>query len=273
MVIRRLTPKWWPHALFALIFFSSGWMLLPYPGLQVDETLYAIPHFQSAAYAFKVGAHDLPLMLLPYVGTLKTFLYYPVLSLLPPSYLTVRVPVLFLAACTVWMFVRLLHTIHGRRAAWLGGLLVATDTTFLLTTCFDWGPVVLQHLLLVGALTAFLQFARFGTKSALFVGCFLLGLGVWDKVLFLWVLGGLIAAIFCVFPRELWRRLSIRNAAVATVAFCLGALPLLIYNAASGFATFRSGAGFGFDELEQKAIQLRYAWDGRILFTMLTRPP
>ena len=29
----------------------------------------------------------------------------------------------------------------------IGGLLLATDTTFLLTTCFDWGPVVLQHFL------------------------------------------------------------------------------------------------------------------------------
>jgi hypothetical protein len=71
MAMRRLTPKWWLPALFALIFFSVGSMLLPYPGLQVDETLYAMPHLQDAAYAITIGRHELPLMLLPYVGTLK----------------------------------------------------------------------------------------------------------------------------------------------------------------------------------------------------------
>src|SRR5207245_6112709 len=49
--------------------------------------------------------------------------------------------------------------------------------------------------------------------GALFLGCFLLGLGVWDKVLFLWILGGLIVGVSCVFPRELWRRLTFRNTA------------------------------------------------------------
>ena len=131
------------------------------------------------------------------------------------------------------MLVRLLDSIHGRRAAWLGGLLLATDTTFLLTTCFDWGPVVLQHFLLVSSLIALLNFVRLGTKTALFWGCFLLGLGVWDKVLFLWILGGLAVAVLTVFPRELWMRLTFRNAALAAAGFCLGAL-LLTYNAASG---------------------------------------
>jgi hypothetical protein len=272
MVIRTFAPKWWPSVLFALIFFSVGWMLLPYLGLQIDEALYAMPHFQDATYALTIRGHQLPLMLLQYVGTLKTWLYYPILSFLKPTYLTVTVPVLFLGACTIWMFVSLLDTIHGRRAAWFGGLLLATDTSLLLTTCFDWGPVVLQHLLLVTSLVALLKFVRLGTQSALFPGCFLLGLGVWDKVLFLWILGGLIVGLSCVFHREVWMRLTFRNTALAAAGFCLGALPLLIYNAATGFATFRSGAGFGWDEFGQKAVQLRYAWDGRVFFTVLTGP-
>jgi hypothetical protein len=247
-------------------------MLLPYLGLQIDEVLYAMPHFQDATYALTIRGHQLPLMLLQYVGTLKTWLNYPILSFLKPTYLTVRVPVLFLGACTIWMFVSLLDTIHGRRAAWFGGLLLATDTSLLLTTCFDWGPVVLQHLLLVTSLVALLKFVRLGTQSALFLGCFLLGLGVWDKVLFLWILSGLIVGLSCVFHREVWMRLTFRNTALAAAGFCLGALPLLIYNAATGFATFRSGAGFGWDEFGQKAVQLRYAWDGRVFFTVLTSP-
>src|ERR1700676_2120372 len=133
MVIPAFAQKWWPSVVFALIFFGLGWLLLPYPGLQIDETLYATPHFpgQSPLYAVEIRSHEFPLMLLPYVGTLKTWLYYPILSLPTSSYWTVRVPVLFLGALTVGTFVRLIDGIHGRRAAWFGGLLLATDTTFL----------------------------------------------------------------------------------------------------------------------------------------------
>src|SRR5579859_4095417 len=102
MVIRPFAHKWCVGALFALIFFSVSWMLLAYPGIQVDETLYAMPHFQGATYEIEILRHELLLMLLQYLGTLKTWLYYPILSLLPPSSLTVRLPVLFLGACTIW---------------------------------------------------------------------------------------------------------------------------------------------------------------------------
>jgi hypothetical protein len=274
-VIHAFARRWLPNVLFPLTFFSLGWVLLPYPGLQIDETLFAMPHFpgQGAAYAIRIFRHDLPLMLMPYVGTLKTWLYYPILALCPPSYLEVRVPALLLGAATVWMFVLLLASTHSRRAAWIGGLLLATDTTFLLTTCFDWGPVVLQHFLLVASLITLLSFARHGSRTALFCGCLLLGLAVWDKALFIWILGGLVVAVLFVFPRELWMRLTLRNTGVMAAGFCLGALPLLVYNAASGFATFRSNASIGWEDFEQKAVQLRYAWDGRVLFTLLTSQP
>ena len=275
MTLRAHAQHWWPSILFPLIFFSSGWTLLPHLGLQYDETLFAPAHFRGgeAAFSLAIWGRRLPLMQMAYIGSLKTWMYAPILAFCPPSYGEVRVPVLLLGAATVWMLVRLLDSIHGRRAAWIGGLLLATDTTFLLTTCFDWGPVVLQHFLLVAALTALLKFSRQGTWLSLFFGCFLLGLGLWDKASFLWILGGLAAAVLLVFPRELQMRMTLRNAGLAAAGFCLGALPLLIYNATSRLATIRSTSSVGLDDFDTKVVQLRYAWDGRILFTLLTRQP
>src|SRR5579864_9244179 len=170
MMIRSFAQEKWLGALFLLTFFSLGWILLPYPGLQVDETLYAMPYFpgHGATFAIRTMGHEVPLMLMSYVGALKTWVSYPILSLWSPSYLTVRVPVLFMGAFTVGMFVWLLDSLHSRRAAWWGGLLLATDTTFLLTTCFDWGPVAFQHFLLVASLVALWKFVRLGMPTALF---------------------------------------------------------------------------------------------------------
>lgn len=234
-----------------------------------------MPLFPGGAttYAIRIFRHQLPLMVMPYVGALKTWIYYPILSFCPPSYLAVRLPALLLGGVTVWMFVRLLDGVHSRRASWIGGVLLATDTTFLLTTCFDWGPVVLQHFLMVAGLIALFKFTQRGTPALLFSGFLFFGLGMWDKALFIWMLSGLVAAVLICFPRELWARLTTQNLGLAAAGFCLGALPLLVYNAASGFTTFRSNSSFGWEDFEHKTAELRYAWDGRGLFSLLTSRP
>jgi hypothetical protein len=52
-----------------------------------------------------------------------------------------------MGAMTIWLFTWFLEKAHGRTVALVGGLLLATDTVFLVTTCFDWGRVAPQHLL------------------------------------------------------------------------------------------------------------------------------
>ena len=275
MSLRAFVQQWWPSLLFSLSFLGLGMTLLPRLGLQYDETLFATPQFRDgeAAYSVTLLGHQLPLMLMTYVGALKTWLYAPILAVFRPSYLTVRLPVLLLGVVTVGLFVRLLHLTHSRRAAWIGGCLLATDTTFLLTTCFDWGPTVLQHFLLVAGLAALWRFSWKGARWSLFGGYFALGLGLWDKASFLWILGGLAAAVVLVFPREFVARLTLRNAGLAAAGFCLGAFPVLLYNATSTFATFRSTTTLGFEDFEPKVLQARYSWDGRMLFTLLPRQP
>jgi hypothetical protein len=59
--------------------------------------------------------------------------------------------------------------------------LIATDTSFILTTCFDWGLVALQHFLMIASLLLTLTFAASGTRLALFFGFFCFGLGMWTK--------------------------------------------------------------------------------------------
>jgi len=242
--------------------------LLPYPGLHNDEVLFVGPQFHlpaAALFEAPIFGHAIPLMFLTYLGALKAWLYAPVLALFEPSYLSVRLPVLLLGGLTVWLVVRLLESMHSRRAAWIGGLLLATDTMFVLTTCFDWGPVALQHFLLVAGLVLVLKFAVSASRLALFCGFCCFGLGMWDKALFIWMLGGIVVAALVVFHREVWLRLTWRNAGLATAGFCVGALPLLAYNVSSGFATFRSNSAFVFTDFSTKAMALRSTWNGSSL--------
>lgn len=268
MSLRKFTLRWWAGFVFSLLFIGIGSCLLPYPGLHNDEVLFAGPQFHlpsAMVFDATIFHRAIPLMFLTYLGALKAWLYAPVLALFPPSYVSVRLPVLLLGGLTVWLVIRLLESMHGRRAARIGGLLLATDTTFVLTTCFDWGPVALQHFLLAAGLLLVLKFAVSASRLALFCGFGCFGLGMWDKALFIWMLSGIVVAAVVVFHREIWALLSWRNAGLAAAGFCVGALPLLAYNVSSGFATFRTNSSFVFTDFSTKAMALRSGWNGSML--------
>jgi hypothetical protein len=213
-------------------------------------------------------------MLMSYLGALKSWIYIPVFALFRGSYLTVRIPALVIGAITVWFMFVFLERIHSRTAAWIGTLLLATDSMFLLTTCFDWGPVALQHLLSVAGLMATLSFQRSGRLQSVALGAFCFGLALWDKALFIWFLGGVTAGALLVYPREVWFHLrspgALKRVLLIAIAFCIGCLPLLVYNVTCGYPTLHSTSGFTTKELYAKSFVLRGTWEGVALFGYLT---
>lgn len=258
--------------IFSLIFATQALILLPYPGLQTDEALFASVLYEPRNLELSLPAfqHRIPLMVMSYLGSLKAGIYAVWFALWPPSPLSVRLPVILAGALTVWLFFRLLHATLGRRAAWLGALLLATDPSFLLTTTFDWGPVALQHLLLVGGMALLARFHRNRRTPALAAAFFLFGLGLWDKAIFIWMLSGVAAAALVVFRRELSETLTPRHALAAVLGGLLGALPLIIYNLRYDGPTLRH-ARYSASDLPGKLHLLRVTLDGSSLFGYLTR--
>jgi hypothetical protein len=241
---------------------------LPRLGVQNDEALFSGAVYQpdGAIYSIEVGKSKLPMMLMSYLGTLKAWLYRPVLKNLRPSLWTLRMPVLLAGALTVWLFFLLLRRTAGVAAAVFASLLLATDPLFLLTTVLDWGPVALQHLLLVSGVAFLLRFSFTGSWKPLAGGFLVFGLALWDKALFSWSLTGLALATLIVFPRELWRLLTPLRMIIALVAFALGALPLILYNVNYDFNTFRANTFLTTTELRGKADLLRLSLQGASLF-------
>lgn len=266
----------WHAIILPLLFFGIGLAFLPLAGIQDDEVLFgaAVYHLPtSTVYAAHFFHRQLPLMLLSYLGALKSLIYFPILDRIRPSYLTIRLPMLLAGTLTIWLFVWFLERAHGRRVAWVGGLLLATDTVYLLTTCYDWGPVALQHLLALAGMALLLRFTSTGRRSTLFWSFFWFGLALWDKALFIWFFSGLAVATVIVFPRELWIRCTCKNLGLAAAGLLVGALPLVAYNLASNFDTFRSNSSFVLSQFPSRFHALRIAWDGEILFEYLAHAP
>src|SRR5579859_5170804 len=174
----------------SLFFVMIGLTLIPQAGIEGDEALFgsAIYHPEEAVHTIKLFRHRVPLMQMSYLGSLKSWIYAPIFNRWKPSAASIRFPALVLGAATIWLFWLLLRRIAGYRAAAVGSILLATDTSFLLTTCFDWGPVVLQHLLLVSGVLCLGRFYQDHQRRFLAAGFFFFGLGLWDKALFVWIL-------------------------------------------------------------------------------------
>jgi len=225
----------------AVAFVAAGMLFVPRLGIEADEAIVANGLYDhgQAWYSWEFANTEVPVMLISYLGALKTWFYGGVFLFAAPRPIVLRLPMLLFAAASLWLFFELLNRTIGNRAAWIGTLLLATDTSYLLLNTADYGPVTLQFVLKLAALVLLVRFHQNANKKDLAWAFFLFGLGMWDKAIFAWVLFGLAIAAVAVFPRDLRRHLSGANIAVAGLAMLAGALQLVIYNIAHPLETLR----------------------------------
>jgi 4-amino-4-deoxy-L-arabinose transferase-like glycosyltransferase len=263
----------WLVVLIPLIFVLMGLAFIGKAGLHYDASSELACFYTCSAPAFQVNlfGHRIPIMVLQYLGTLKTWLYLPILKYLEVTPFVLRLPLLLAGAGSIWLFFCILDRVSGRRAAIAGALLLATDASFLLATCYDFGPIVLLHLLLLAGILLLLRFDETHATGYLALAFFLFGIALWHKALFVWMLGGLGVASLVVFPKRILTLLSPARVAVAAVSFCLGASPLIYYNAVTHGATLQTGSVMsGAAPLSQKLLVARKTMDSSVMFGWLT---
>jgi 4-amino-4-deoxy-L-arabinose transferase-like glycosyltransferase len=267
--------RWLPPALAAVVFTIFSLALLPLPGFEDDEVFFSVPLYSNGAeFSKRLFGHIIPLMAVNYYGALKAWIYAVIFSIAPPSRWSVRLPMVIVGIATIWLTWEWIRRIAGPRAAAFTVALLATDSIFILTNTFDWGPVALQHLLLAGGLVSMQLWLQRGDRRWLAVAFFLWGLGLWDKALMIWDLGGLAVAVICVYPRESWRALRSRTAGIAAIALIAGALPLIAFNVARHGATAVSNTHLALASVPDKLAELKAVFRGNVLFdTIIAATP
>ena len=225
------------------MFVLSGSLWIWKPGIETDEVLFGGAIWSPQYLAFiRIFKQDYATMVMTYVGALKGQVWRPIFALAGVSAETIRFPALLIGALSVWWFYRLCLRTVGQRAAVVGVALLATDSTYLMTVRWDWGPVAFQHLFLIGGLLALVRFHQSRRLLFLFAGFFAFGLALWDKALFAWSLAALGVAGLAVFWREIWSHFRVATVLAATAGLLAGAYPLIRYNVKNDWITFRSNA-------------------------------
>ncbi len=196
-------------------------------------------HPRAELYSITIGNNQIPFMLMSYLGALKAWIYTPLFAIFSPGVRSLREPMLLAGVASLWLFFLLLRRIAGYRAALIGCGLLAVDSSYLLTSVFDWGPVAMQHLLLAGGVLLLVRFYQTLSSISLAGGAFLLGLMMWDKALAIWMLSGIFVAGMLVFTKLILSVITKKRLLLSGAFFLLGALPLVIFNIDEHWVTFR----------------------------------
>lgn len=232
-VTERL-PDWLAiTAACAFVFIAAYRIKLP--GLYFDELIFADAaqgNLDSAWIHLRWGS--LPVFIMGYLGALKAWVYVPIFRVLGVSAMSVRLPMILLAAVTLLIFYRALRGTIG--AAWAAAIvwIMALDPANIFPSRLDWGPTVLMHFFQAAIFALWFSFRdrpKLWKLGCIFASC---ALGFFDKFNFIWLAAAFALGVFACYPdsiRDPWRSSGkvVRWTVILLVATAVSAAAYLIF--------------------------------------------
>jgi len=242
--------------LLAILIIYAGLSLyqINLPGLHYDEAFEAVPALQlllkQPVMPFRgagltIGQQTFPLMTQDYIGALNTYAAIPFIAVLGATPAALRTMSILVGAITLLLTTALAYRFTGTR--WVGlsaALLLSVDPTFVFWN--RQGVFVTAVTATIGVAATYCWLRRFQSSSIgwSIAGAFLFGLGVYAKLLFLWLIFGLIGSMILLKLNwlikhrtdllKLRKQLSIVEILAALFVFLLGSWPLIVYNIQTG---------------------------------------
>ena len=235
-----------PLIVFTLL---SGYQL-ELPGLHNDEAQEGgLPAMQlvgsGPVTAFRdvgLGPRQYPLMVQDYIGAINVYLLAPLVGVLGPSVASVRITSILVSIATLITTFGFATAVWGKRAAFFAVGLLAINPSFVF-----WSRQGILIASLTLTMTVALMWVGFhwsirgGRRWALLAG-FVAGLGIYSKLLFLWVILGMVGTIAILNLPLLWhpgvsvwpRRPTVQEGSAALIGLIVGVMPMLAYNFVSG---------------------------------------
>jgi hypothetical protein len=265
-----MTETRWRSLINAAILWYCTWSILliqSKPGFHYDEAIdvlgsvsllhsheeLKLPHAPSTWFC--VNAHCFPLMSARYIGSIKEYICLPLFAIFGPRAEVVRFLAMTLGALGIFGIATLLKGQAGYPTAAACAWMLAVNPSYLDMTILDnsaFSPWMAAFGLLCIAASAYL--ARQNPRTAFWLGA-AVGLGVWSRANYVWLLAALSAALLLSLGRRLLAPLSHWTA--FTIGGLIGGLPFLAYNALSGGGTWEAVSMFAVSGTLAQRLQHR----------------
>src|SRR5262245_8789883 len=198
---RRFTAALRFTIIAAFVLTASYW--IERPGLSYDEVLFVNASLGGIDGEFiHARVWHVPVLLMTYIGALKSWLHAPVFALFGVSPASIRMPSVIISAGTIYLLSRLGELLFGRKAGLLLPAVLVTDPAFTIASRFDWGPAVLMSFFKAAALLVLFRWLLEPSAAKLWTLVLILSLGFFDKFNFIWFVLALTLATAVVYRRE-----------------------------------------------------------------------
>ncbi|HQV69650.1 MAG TPA: glycosyltransferase family 39 protein [Thermoflexales bacterium] len=207
---------------FATLFIIASSHNIALPGLQYDELLFVKGSlFWQGNWNFQSKIGSIPVMIMPYIGALKAFLYTPLFLVFGVNAETIRLPAILISAGSILVGAAVVNTFSKSRwPAILMALLMSTDFTYIILSKADYGPIVL--MIFFKLLALLMLFKLIITRKLRYVILILVffTLGLYDKLNFIWIVLAYTLASIVIFPSillNIWRTEKLKTTALIAV--------------------------------------------------------
>jgi len=275
VVDRAITSRWGILAAIALYWTGAIAIGVGVPGLQYDEAIFqhggvhmlrsadAPPFTYNHATWIRIGGRHVPLMVLPYIGSLTFFLHALPFAVFGPTAVTARTVNLLLGALGIWGIGRFGQSRIGPRLGTALAFVLAIHPGYLTWTLYDnTGVAIWMAALGIACLAADRYIERVDSRSAFALGV-CLGLAVWCRANFVWLFAGVLLALAVVLRGKLLA--AIRHWPMLVAGGVLGSLPLLLYEIASGLGTLQFMQAASGDASRLRLVPARLALGAQAL--------
>ena len=212
----------------SLAFFLMAVYKITRPGVQYDEiSFYNIALGAKTDHFVSKRIHGIPVMVMPYIGALKAYLYKLVFWLFGVTAISIRLPMILLSTVTLWFIYKLMNLLT--KNLWVSNItvaLVSTSFCFIVSSKLDWGPTVIMFFFMSLALLSFFLFMDTHRLFYFYIMLIALLLGVYDKSNFIWFSSafGVSALVIyrkkiVLFARELKSRFTVPLAVFLFIMF------------------------------------------------------
>jgi 4-amino-4-deoxy-L-arabinose transferase-like glycosyltransferase len=178
---------WLGIGLMLLVRLALSRHEIAYPGLQSDEMLFVNAATLRLPGLYETHVfHGIPLMVFPYIGALKSWIYDPILAIFGNDPTTLRMPAVVIACAGLALVYPAVRDLVSKPVALLSFVVLSFDNSNFWLTRDDVGPTALEFFFKCAALFCISRYALRPRARwvALLVVC--LGLGVFNTLNFIW---------------------------------------------------------------------------------------
>lgn len=258
----QLSPAWQDKVLdisisilAITVFLGLSVTNISLPGLYYDEALDVVPTMQIvlrqpveiwAEKGISLWGRTFPVMISSYVGTVNTYLMLPFFYFLGVSVFSLRLMTICFGGLTIVLYYLFARDLLNRRVAAVTALLLAVHPSFIFWSRQGIYVTSVMTFMAAASLLCLWRWHQRRTDWHLYIGAFLLGVGLNAKFLFLWFIIALAVSYYVLqftsLPsrpsladrRTIWRILTfntdIKRFGLGLLSFCVGAGGLIWYN-------------------------------------------